>query len=896
METPQTEGNYNFTLGLTDSGTPRLSTTQAETVVITQGIQMSCAPPGNATVGVAFSLTCTITSNEVPPFYWGLLSGSPPPGVVFPYTQTGTQLTISGTPTAAGPFQMTIDAGKNLPSGPPLLTQTVVSGTVVAPTLTASPTSISFLASAGASSPPPARIVSVLGTPAGASFTVKVPSNQPWLSAAIVTGQIPGSISISVNPSTLAAGQTYSGQVIVSGPDQTQAVINISLEFDLSTPATMSVAPDHLTFATVASGAAIASSVAVNNLGGGMVNYTATAADAWVVLAGNSGSATSAAPARQAFTINPAGLGAGTYHSSIQFQNSDGSLVTVPVTLAVNALSQSIGLVPAALTFTTARLASTGLAVTDTGLGSMSWQATPLTLAGGSWLSVNPSSGSASAIPSAANVNVDPAGLMPGTYYGAAQVTSTNAGDSPQSVSVLMNVIDALFQGEPVVSPQGVLLVNSPVTVTLTTLGSGQATFMAKPSTTDGTNWLGVSPASGTIGAYTTSAVQLEVNSAGLAPGLRTGSVRFTFGDGNQSVVSVTMLVPNLTAGACQPGSLVPVITNLPSGFEISAGLPVNLQVTLLNDCGAPVTSGDVSAAFNDGDGPLALSPTPGGWTGTWVPRNSGSVTISIRAYAGTLSGSSQINGAVDAADPSAPAFTANVVNSASYLWPDIVAPGSWISVLGDRMATAAALNSAAPFPTSLSGTQVLLGNSPLPLIYVGPGQINAQVPNGIAPNSAQTLLIQRGSTFSVPRQIIVADALPAIYTTNSQGTGQGAILIASTGLLAAPSGMFPGSRPVAAGEYLSVYCSGLGALSNAPADGEPAPSTPPFAVTISTPVVTVGGVNATLVSYSGLAPGLVGLYQVNVQLPAGAPSGSAVPVQIQVGNTVSNTVTIAVQ
>ena len=80
----------------------------------------------------------------------------------------------------------------------------------------------------------------------------------------------------------------------MSGPNHTEAVINISFEFDLSTPATMSIAPDHVTFVAVESGAAIASSVAVNNLGGGTVNYTATAGDAWVALAGNSGSATSA--------------------------------------------------------------------------------------------------------------------------------------------------------------------------------------------------------------------------------------------------------------------------------------------------------------------------------------------------------------------------------------------------------------------------------------------------------------------------------------------------------------------------------------------------------------------------------------------------------------------------
>ena len=151
-------------------------------------------------------------------------------------------------------------------------------------------------------------------------------------------------------------------------------------------------------------------------------------------------------------------------------------------------------------------------------------------------------------------------------------------------------------------------------------------------------------------------------------------------------------------------------------------------------------------------------------------------------------------------------------------------------------------------------------------------------------------------NTLSVPSQVIVADALPAIYTTSAQGTGQGAILIAGTASLAAANGAFPGSRPVQSGEYLSIYCSGLGAVANAPANGQPAPSSPPFATTIEKPTVTVGGVTASVVSYSGLAPGEIGLYQVNVQLPNGVPSGSAVPVQIVLGSAISNIVTIGVQ
>ncbi len=74
--------------------------------------------------------------------------------------------------------------------------------------------------------------------------------------------------------------------------------------------------------------------------------------------------------------------------------------------------------------------------------------------------------------------------------------------------------------------------------------------------------------------------------------------------------------------------------------------------------------------------------------------------------------------------------------------------------------------------------------------------------------------------------------------------------------------------RPAAAGTYLSIYCTGLGSVSNQPATGTAAPASP-LAVTTTTPTVTIGGV-AAQVSFSGLTPGTVGLYQVNVQVPVG--------------------------
>ena len=97
-----------------------------------------------------------------------------------------------------------------------------------------------------------------------------------------------------------------------------------------------------------------------------------------------------------------------------------------------------------------------------------------------------------------------------------------------------------------------------------------------------------------------------------------------------------------------------------------------------------------------------------------------------------------------------------------------------------------------------------------------------------------------------------------------------------------------------AAGEFISIYCTGLGTVSNQPATGAAAQASP-LSVTTTIPTVTIGGV-AAQVGFSGLTPGAVGLYQVNVQVPAGARTGDAVPVILSIGGATSNAATIAVQ
>jgi uncharacterized protein (TIGR03437 family) len=221
------------------------------------------------------------------------------------------------------------------------------------------------------------------------------------------------------------------------------------------------------------------------------------------------------------------------------------------------------------------------------------------------------------------------------------------------------------------------------------------------------------------------------------------------------------------------------------------------------------------------------------------------------------------------------------------------VSLGSFVSIFGTNMADGSGAPGTQPLPVSYQGTQVFLGGVALPLQYAGPNQINALIPANVAVDTLQPLVVQRDLTQAAPTAVTIADAQPGIYTANQQGTGQGAVLT-SDNALDAPTGAYSGSHPATRGDYIQVFCTGLGAVSNPPAAGAAAPNSP-LSRTVATVGATIGGVNAPVI-FAGLAPGFIGLYQVNVTVPLGAPVGGAVPLILLVGSAVSNAATIAVQ
>jgi uncharacterized protein (TIGR03437 family) len=239
---------------------------------------------------------------------------------------------------------------------------------------------------------------------------------------------------------------------------------------------------------------------------------------------------------------------------------------------------------------------------------------------------------------------------------------------------------------------------------------------------------------------------------------------------------------------------------------------------------------------------------------------------------------------------PGAPQITASsITNAASFASGGLV-PGSIATVFGTGLTGSLGINSAPsfPLPSQLGNVSLMVNGAAAPLFAVsnvgGQQQISFQVPWGLAGQSSASVQVVNngvaGNSVSVP----VISAQPGIFTYNAGGTNFGAILHANYQLADT-------SHPAAAGEVLLIYCTGLGAVSPSQQNGVAASG---IASTTVTPTVTIGGVTASI-SYTGLAPGFVGLYQINATVPAGVGSGNN-PVLISMGGIASNTAMLPVQ
>jgi uncharacterized protein (TIGR03437 family) len=238
------------------------------------------------------------------------------------------------------------------------------------------------------------------------------------------------------------------------------------------------------------------------------------------------------------------------------------------------------------------------------------------------------------------------------------------------------------------------------------------------------------------------------------------------------------------------------------------------------------------------------------------------------------------------------------VVNAASYIVGEAVSPGEMVTLFGPGLGPATAAYAAVDpatgkLATNIGGVQVLFNGTPAPMIYAGSTQVSAVVPYEMASVANPSVWIDFEGQTSNAYQLSAAAAAPGIFAQNAAGSGPGAILNQDNSLNG------PG-HAAAKGSIVQMFLTGEGQTTPLGSTGAITIVTLPPPQVTPAPVqpiqVSINGQPA-LYTYAGEAPGMVaGVMQLNVQIPANAPSGP-LSIAVSIGSNISQTgITVSVQ
>jgi uncharacterized protein (TIGR03437 family) len=241
---------------------------------------------------------------------------------------------------------------------------------------------------------------------------------------------------------------------------------------------------------------------------------------------------------------------------------------------------------------------------------------------------------------------------------------------------------------------------------------------------------------------------------------------------------------------------------------------------------------------------------------------------------------------------PTVPTITSVISAGAFGAFPSF-APGSWIEIYGTNFSVGTQQWGGGDFdsgvfaPTKIGGASVSIGGKAAYVNYVSPTQINVQVPNGVAAG-ASTLTVTTPAGTSAAFAVNVEAVKPGLLAPVSFKLGGTQNLVALFGdnvTYVLPPGAINGipSRRARAGDTIIFYGVGFGAVDRGIGPGQIAQA----ANTLTSPFVVKFGTAQATVSYSGLAPNFVGLYQFNVVVPS-VSANDAVPITFTLGGASS--------
>lgn len=228
----------------------------------------------------------------------------------------------------------------------------------------------------------------------------------------------------------------------------------------------------------------------------------------------------------------------------------------------------------------------------------------------------------------------------------------------------------------------------------------------------------------------------------------------------------------------------------------------------------------------------------------------------------------------------STPGSAVTMFNPAGGLAGDVCSPGGLASLSGQGFTSQGPQKATSyPLSTSLANVQVEVNGEAAPLLFASASRVNFQCPQ-LPPGSPLdvTLVAENGVRMPAAASTMAA-AAPGVFTVDD--ATQGVILIASTNQIAMPETKGILSRLARPGEYVTIYSGGLGEV----VEGVPAGTQAPLnrQIQLQSQIrIFVGDVEIAP-KFAGLAPGTVGVFQINAQLPQNVPVGPAVPLHIEV-------------
>jgi uncharacterized protein (TIGR03437 family) len=322
-------------------------------------------------------------------------------------------------------------------------------------------------------------------------------------------------------------------------------------------------------------------------------------------------------------------------------------------------------------------------------------------------------------------------------------------------------------------------------------------------------------------------------------------------------------------ASNTSPGVIQNFTTSLSGGANPIAMVEAPLLPNATAGAGSATSSTSSSSSSTSSTSTTAATVT---FTRTVAAMPANNTVVALTTSGFTVLASSY---GASAATP----IISSVVNAANN--STALAPGALITVYGTSMSPVNVATAQVPLPTALGQSCLSVNGTPVPLLFVSGTQVNAQLPYNVAGNSSVSVHTPGG--ISNNYNFTVGVAAPSVFMSGAVGplTGLPTVVRANNGQLVTPT------NPVYYNDTLVIYVNGMGMTSPQVNAGSPAPSSP-LANVVLQPTVTLGGANLS-VSYAGLVPGAIGVYQINATVPSGVPQGLSVPLVINQGGASSS-------